>query len=405
MKLTKLQLNNAKPKDKIYKLTDGKGLNITIYPNGSKYWRLSYRYNGKQKTLALGVFPYISLAQARIKAFEAKSMVANGIDPSEVRKKAKAVAKGTTSFKNIARAWYETKKRKWSDKHAQKVWRSLEDNIINHIGDKPIENIKSVEITKVLKVIEKRGSLEQLSKIRQRCNNIFIFAKAKDLIASNPVEGLEIVLKEHTSKNFNHIKVEELPELVKSIDSLESEPTTKTGLILALHTFLRTSEIRFLTWDCIDFENHLLIVPKHLMKMKREHLVPMSDKVIQILKDLLPITGQYKYIFASTKQPELKPFSNNAMLFALYRLGWKGRTTVHGFRHLASTTLRELGYKRQVVEKQLSHETKNKVEARYNKAEYMIDRTKMMNDWSGFIENANGKIIPINTKQTNVAKL
>jgi len=390
--LTNKELINVKPKDKIYKLTDGKGLNVTIYPNGSKYWRLNYRFNNKQKTLALGVFPYVTLAQARIKAFKAKSMIAQGIDPSEVRKKEKAISKGTTLFKNIAQSWFETKKRKWSEKHAQKVWRSLEDNILNHIGHKPIETIKSVEITKVLKIIEKRGSLEQLSKIRQRCNNIFIFAKAKDLIISNPVEGLEIVLKEHTSKNFNHIKVEELPELVKSVDSLEADPTTKTGLILALHTFLRTSEIRFLTWDCINFEKRLLTVPKNLMKMKREHLVPMTDKVIEVLRALQPITGHYNYIFASTKQPELKPFSNNAMLFALYRLGWKGRTTVHGFRHLASTTLREAGFQRQVVEKQLSHETKNKVEARYNKAEYLTDRTKMMQFWSDFINNSNGQI-------------
>ncbi len=398
--LNDFEIIALKPTDKIYKKTDGKGLNLTVHPNGSKYWRFSYRFNNQQKTLALGVYPYVSLAQARNRAFKAKCMVADGKDPGKKRQKEKAIANGTLSFESIARSWFEIKKNKWSEKHAQNVWRSLEDNIFHHIGSKPIKNIKSTKITQVLKIIEKRGSLEQLNKIRSRCSKIFIFAKAKGLIKTNPCEGIEVLLKEYVPKNFHHIKASQLPELVTSIESLISEPTTKAGLTLALHTFLRTSEIRFLTWDCVDFENRLLIVPMELMKKKREHVVPMSDKVIEVLKSLQPITGQYKYIFASTKQPELKPFSENTMLFALYRLGWKGKTTVHGFRHLASTTLRELGYKRQVVEKQLSHETGSKVEATYNKAEYLIDRTKMMNHWSSFIENCNGQIIPINSKQS-----
>ncbi len=401
MKLTNSQIKNIKPQEKILKLTDGKGLNLTVHPNGSKYWRLNYRFGGKQKTLALGIYPFITLAQARINAFKAKSLIAQGIDPSEVKKKEKEIAKGTNSFRNIAQLWFDTKKRKWSESHAKHVWKSLEDNIFKHLGNKSIGTIKSLDVTKALKVIEKRGSLEQLSKIRQRCNNIFIYAKAKDLIESNPVEGLEIILKEHTAKNFNHITIAELPDLLNDIKVLKGEPTTKAGLEIAIHTFLRSSEIRFLTWDDIKFDDKVFIIPKERMKMKRDHIVPMSKKVIQVLKDLQKITGQYKYVFASSNKPQEKPMSENAMLYALYRMGWKGRTTVHGFRHLASTTLRELGFKRQVVEKQLSHEIKNRVESAYNKAEYLEERTTLMNEWSSFIENANGKIIPIKSKQVS----
>lgn len=221
MKLTNSEIKNVKPKEKIFKLTDGKGLNLTVHPNGSKYWRLNYRFGGKQKTLALGIYPFITLAQARINAFKAKSLIAQGIDPSEVKKKEKEIAKGTNSFKNIAQLWFDTKKRKWSESHAKHVWKSLEDNIFKHLGNKSIGTIKSLDVTKALKFIEKRGSLEQLSKIRQRCNNIFIYAKAKDLIESNPVEGLEIILKEHTAKNFNHITIAELPDLLNDIKILQ----------------------------------------------------------------------------------------------------------------------------------------------------------------------------------------
>jgi integrase len=363
MKLSVTKINSLKPSKSIAKYSDGKGLIILVHPNGSKYWRLNYRYNYKQKTLALGVYPYVSLAQARERAFQAKCLIADGTDPSEVKKQEKLKIKGTTSFRNIAQDWYEKKQNKWSERHAKDVWKSLEKDIFKFIGDKPIDSISPTEVLNVLKRIEKRGALEQLSKIKQRCSNIFLFAKAKELIHNNPVDGLEILLKEHKSKNFTHITAEELPELVKSIDSLQADPTTKTGLIVALHTFLRTSEIRFLTWDCIDFENSLLTVPKELMKMKREHIVPMSKTVYNALQNLQKITGIHKYVFASIKKPETQPFSENAMLYALYRLGWKGRTSVHGFRHLASTTLRELGFQRHVVEKQLSHEVKNKVEA------------------------------------------
>ncbi len=379
-------------KGKTLKRADGGGLNLVINNSGSIHWRLSYRMHGRQKTLTLGSYPALTLAQARKERDDVKSKIRQGIDP--IRKK----EKGNT-FKEIAKQWFDTNLAltnnkglpQWSEKHAKRIWKSLEDNIFSHIGHYPIGSIDSIKLTEVLKIIEARGALEYLSKIRSICSKIFVYARIKKIITINPAEDLETILQSPTPKNYNSIKLTHLPELIESIDGHDGEVTTNTGLKIALHTFLRTNEIRFSTWDEIDFENKMWIVPANRMKMKREHMVPMSKQVIELLEGLIPHTGRYEYIFASTQKPQEKPFSENAMLYALYRLGWKGRMTVHGFRHLASTTLRELGYPMHLVEKQLSHESKNKVEAAYNKAEYLTDRVKMMNEWSAFLENAIGQ--------------
>lgn len=398
MKLTVTQIKALKPKDKQYKVSDGKGLNLFIHNNGSKYWRLSYRYEGKQKTLALGVFPVVSLALAREKTLEAKKQLAQGKDPSELKKAMKA-PKNTNTFNSIAKEWFKTNSHKWSDKHSHNVWVSLEDNIFNHFGNKPIDKVTPMEIIDTLRLIENRGALEQLKKIRQRCNHIFIYAKVTGLINSNPCEGVETVLKSPTIKNYNSIQLKELPKLVKDIKSFDGEPTTKAGLEIALLTFLRTNEIRYATWDEIDFEKKLWVISAERMKMKRDHIVPMSNRVIEILKELQAITGQYEFIFASTHKPLIQPMSENAMLYALYRLGWHSKMTVHGFRHLASTCLNEMGYGSHLIEKQLSHENKNTIAGTYNKAEYLNERITMMNEWSSFVENSNGQIIPIHSKK------
>ena len=394
MKLNNTKIKALKPDKKQYKVSDGRGLFLLVHPNGSKYWRLSYRYDDKQKTIALGTYPDISLAQARDKTHEIKSKIANGIDPSEQRKNQKRKIKKYT-FLKVAKQWYNTNLEKWTETHSRNIWKSLEDNVFYHLGERPIDKIDSMEMIEVLRIIENRGALEQLKKIRQRCNHIFIFAKVHGFIKSNPCEGIETVLKSPTRTNYNSIQLKELPQLVKSINNFDGEPTTKAGLKIALYTFLRTNEIRNATWDEIDFENKLWTIPEARMKMKRSHIVPMSKQVIEIFRELQNYTGEYDYIFASSHKPQTQPMSNNAMLYGLYRLGYHGVMTVHGFRHLASTSLRELGYPSHLVEKQLSHENKNKIEATYNKAEYLPDRIKMMQFWADFVDNANGQIIPI----------
>ncbi|WP_179952306.1 tyrosine-type recombinase/integrase [Marinicella rhabdoformis] len=405
MKLNISTINALKHEKKQYKVFDGGGLFLLVHPNGSKYWRLNYRYQGKQKTIALGVFgkgaDHITLAKARQLAQEVKKLLAEGKDPSEEKKEQTAKTKGTNSFETIARQWIDSKSEQWTERHTKAVLKTLEQNIFPYIGTDPINTITSQKLLATLRRIEKRGSLEMLKKIRQRCNGIFVFAKISGLIESNPAEGISQVLKTHKANNHRSINLSELPELVNAINTFTLEPTTKTGLLIALYTFQRTNEIRFAQWHEFDFEAGKWSIPAARMKMKRDHVVPLSKQAIEALKSLQPITGHYPFVFASTHKPNTQPFSENAMLFALYRMGFNGRHTVHGCRHLASTTLNEMGFDSRWIEKQLSHEDKNTIRGTYNKAEYMPERTKMMQQWADFVDQADGSnIVPIGHKKT-----
>ncbi len=384
-KLNISSIKSAKPKDKPYRLSDGKGLFLLINPNGSKWWRFHYRYIGKQKTLSMGVFPEVGLADARKKISEARKLLADGVDPSIERKEEKLTNQEQNSFKNIAFQWLDLKSSKWSDGHTNGVKRSLELNIFPFIGNILINEISTQKMIAVLKQVEKRGSLEILKKLRQRCNGIFTYAKVMGLIDNNPVEGIEMVLKSNVRKNFNSIRLEELPELINAINSEPLELTTKVGLWLAIYTLQRTSEIRFATWDEFDLNKKLWTIPAERMKMKREHVVSLPHQAIELLQELKELTGTYTFVFSSSRKPYNKPFSENAMLFALYRMGFRGRMTVHGFRHLGSTSLNEQGFDSRYIEKQLSHEDRNKVRGAYNKAEYLSERTEMMQWWADYL--------------------
>jgi len=391
MKLTITQIKAFKPKAKQYKVSDGQGLNLVIHPNGSKYWRLFYRFEGKQKTLALGVFPVVSLADARQKTLEAKTKVAKGIDPSTTKKLKKQKRDGKHSFKAIAKMWRTEcmENQEWSPQHEAKVWRTLEMNIFPYVGDKDIKDIAAPEFKEVLKKMEQRGATELLKKVKQRCSAVFNYAISEGMTDNNPTLALKF--RKHIAENHNHITYKDLPELIQSIETGNLTPTVKAGLKIALLTFQRTQEIRFAEWQHIDLDTGLWHIPAATMKMKREHIVPLSTQAIDVLKDLQVITGRYKYVFASNVEPDIKPMNSNALINALYALGWKNRMTTHGFRHLASTTLHEYGFDPRHVEKQLSHENKNVIAGTYNKAEYLAERIKMMQVWADLIDSADGK--------------
>lgn len=400
MKLNISTINALQIKRKSYKITDGRGLFLLVHSNGSKYWRMNYRFQGKQKTIALGVFgkgkDFVSLAEARDKAQEIRKQIKDGIDPSEARKQEKIQNKN--SFANIALEWIEKKSNKWTAHHAKDVRHTLERDIFPYIGNEPIDKITTQNLISVLRKIEKRGSLEVLRKLRQRCNNIFIYAKVSGYVQYNPAEGLEEVLQNPTrDKNFNSIEISELPALVKAIKTYPSlEPTTRTGLLLALYTFQRTNDIRGALWNEFDLENAIWSIPASRHKMKRDQLVPLPKQAIEALEALKPITGHFPFVFASTHKPHKQPMSENAMLYALYRMNFKDKMTVHGFRHLGSTVLNEMGYDSRWIEKQLSHEDKNAVRGAYNKAKYFPERVKMMQEYADFVDRADGSnIVPI----------
>lgn len=402
MKLTIPQIKALQPKSKQYKVSDGKGLNLVVHPNGSKYWRLFYRFEGKQKTLALGVFgdnkDDVSLKQARTKAEDARVKLSNGIDPSAEKQQNKHQRSGKYHFKDIAQLWRDEsmENNEWSPQHEAKIWRTLEMNVFPFLGDQDIRNITALDVKTVLKKMEQRGATELLKKVKQRCSAVFNYAISEGIIENNPTLALKF--RKHNAENHNHITYQELPELVKSIEMGNLTPTVKAGLKIALLTFQRTQEIRFAEWQHIDFDNRLWHLPAHIMKMKRDHIVPLSRQAIDILKALQPITGHYKYVFASNVDPDLKPMNSNALINALYALGWKNRMTTHGFRHLASTVLHECGFKPRYIEKQLSHENKNVIAGTYNKAEYLTERIEMMQYWADLIDQADGqKLAQLNT--------
>jgi len=396
LKLNTTQIKALKIKPKQYKVSDGKGLNLVVHPNGSKYWRLFYRFEGKQKTLALGVYPITSLANARDKTMEAKTMIAQGVDPSATKKKAKDKREGKYNFKNIARQWRNesVENKEWTRNHELKVWRTLEMNVFPFIGDKDIKDITAPELKEVLKKMEQRGATELLKKVKQRCSAVFNYAISEGMTDNNPTLALKF--RKHIAENHNHITYQDLPELVQSIEMGNLTPTVKAGLKIALLTFQRTQEIRFAEWQHIDLDTGLWHIPAATMKMKRDHIVPLSDQAIEVLKGLQPITGHHKYVFASNVEPDKKPMNSNALINALYALSWKNRMTTHGFRHLASTTLHECGFDPRFIEKQLSHENQNAVAGTYNKAEYLTERIEMMQYWADLIDQADGQnIVPI----------
>jgi integrase len=409
-KLDHKTIENLTIKDKPYKVHDAqtKGMFVLVHNNGSKYFRINYTFNSKQKTLGLGVFPTISLVDARLKAATIRSQIANNTDPSKLRKKAKNkdTKKNKRTFKKIALDWIDVKSNGWKPDYCKDVLKSLELNVFPYIGDMPIDKIKSKKLTKVFKRIEKRGSLEMLKKVRQRCNGIFIYAKVKELVKSNPCEGQELLVKYHESdNNFPSIELKELPALIKSIETTSMELTTKSGLLIALYTFLRTSEIRFAKWSEINFDDKIWLIPAVRMKKRRDHIIPLSAQVIKVFKELHPITGHYPFVFASRNKPDSKPFSENAMLFALYRMGYRGKHSVHGFRHLAMTILNELGFDRRHIKKQMSHVIKSQTEKRYNRAEYLHERTILMQEYADFVDKSDGSnIVPIGLKPNNFKK-
>lgn len=373
-----------------------------VHPNGSKYWRLKYRLAGKEKTIALGVHGKggVSLKAARLKAQELKKMIAQGIDPAQSKQEDKLEQSGANRFGHIAEEWIATKQTEWTDNYAKEVRRSLKRHVLPYIGDCPIDQITPLLLLEMLKRIENKGHLEMLRKVRRQCNSVFIYAKFKGLVVSNPAEGVEQVLKKHQIKNHNSIKLKELPDLLQAITNHPLEPTTKAGLLVALYTFQRTSEIRFARWEEIDTERALWTIPAERMKMRREHIIPLSRQALQAFESLRPLTAGYPFVFASSQHPQSRPMSENAMLYALYRMGFYGRMTVHGFRHLASTTLNELGFDFRWIEKQLSHEDRNKVRGTYNKAEYLPERAKMMQHWADFVDMADGSnVVPINSNK------
>ena len=393
-KLSAVQVKQAKPRDKTYKLSDGKGLNLEVRFNGSKYWRLSYRYQQKQKTLALGVYPVVSLADARASALDAKKLIQKGVDPSVQKRQQKLISTEQT-FKPIAKQWHKKESGRWSKDHSDKVWRSLKIDAFAHLGDMPIKDIKTTDVLYVIRKIEGRDALDVAGRVKQRISSIFRFAIQTGLIEHNPADALRNVIKTRKVQHRKSIRIEELPLFLNALDTYKGYPLTKYALQFIVYTFVRPGELRSAEWKDIDLDKGIWRIPPEKMKMSEEHIVPLSTQALTLLESIHKLSGGFSLVFPGSHDGR-KPMSENTLTYAIRkRLDFDA--TAHGFRTTASTILNETGYRVDVIERQLAHGERNKVRAAYNRSQYLQERTDMMQWYSDHLDGlkAGAKIIPI----------
>jgi integrase len=403
MPLTDAECRNATSGElAIRKLHDRDGLYLWVYGDGRKYWRLRYRLGGKEKSLSLGVYPAIGLSKARLRAQAERDKLACDLDPAAERraKKARDQIAAANSFGAVAREWYDKQLHIWVPHHAADVLRRLENNIFPHIGRLPIGDIEAPDLLYALRVIEKRGSHDLAHRVLQMCGQIFRYGVATGRCKHDPSPDLRGALTPHKKKNQSAVSPEELPALMRAIATYNKHGSQQTRLALQLlaMTFVRTNELIGATWSEFDLEGGIWIVPAERMKMRTAHVVPLAGQVLDILNELKTIAGDSRYLLPGLN-PE-KPISNNTMLFALYRLGYKGKMTGHGFRAVASTLLNETGFRADVIERQLAHCERNEVRGAYNRAEYLPERKEMMQWWADYLERLTrgANVIPIGAK-------
>lgn len=397
MILTDAQVRNAKPKPKFYRLRDGNSLFLHIDPNGGKYWRFMYRFAEKQKTLSLGTYPDISLGDAREKTLNARKALTNGIDPGAKKQEEKrlAVFNSENTFEAVAKEWYETNKSLWTPNHAERLWRRIELHLVSQIGKRPISDISSLEILGVIRKVENRGTTEVSHRLLQTCGVIFRYAVVTKRAAYNPVPDLRGALKPHKAKNYPTITAKEIPALMQALDKAKTSNQNKIAVRLLMLTFVRTGELRQAKWEDVDFEAKEWRLPAHTTKMRDEHIVPLSKQVLKLLKELKSTTGKGDLLFPPQQRRRHMLMSENTINQLLKRMGYKGKLVGHGFRALASTTLNEMGYPADVIERQLAHAERNKIRAAYNRAEYLPQRIAMMQTWANLIDGtvSKGKIV------------
>ncbi|AWV46665.1 integrase [Hafnia alvei] len=388
MPLTDIKVKTAKPMDKAYKLTDGGGMYLLVKPNGSKYWRLKYRFVGKEKMLSIGVYPDVSLADARQKRDEARKVLAAGGDPGEVKKADKLAQKLSTenTFEAIAREWHKQRADRWSLRYRDEIIDTFEKDIFPHLGRRPIAEIKPMELLETLRRLEKRGALEKMRKVRQRCGEVFRYAIVTGRAEYNPAPDLATALATPKKTHFPFLTAEELPYFIRDLAGYTGSVITKTATQIIMQTGVRTQELRFARWEDIDFEKRLWEIPAEVMKMKRPHIVPLSEQVVELFQSLKPITGMYPLVFIG-RNDRTKPISKESVNQVIELLGYKGRLTGHGFRHTMSTILHEQGFNSAWIETQLAHVDKNAIRGTYNHAHYLEGRREMMQWYGDYIES------------------
>ena len=389
--LTHTQIHQAKPRVKEFNLVDGKNLALRVKPNASKLWVFTYYrpLTKKRTSISLGAFPAVSLAEARKKADEVRTLLSRDIDPKEHRDEVSMAAINARrhTLQAVAKEWLEVKKASISADHAHDIWRSLELHVFPTIGNSPISALTATKAIETLKPLGAKGSLEMVKRVCQRLNEVMVFALNTGIILNNPLSGIRQAFQPPSKRHLPTLTPEELPSLLKSIAQASIRRTTRRLLEWQLHTMVRPGEAAGTRWDEIDLERSLWTIPAIRMKQKKEHLVPLTKQSISILEAMRPISGRCAFVFPSDRDPK-KPTNPATANMAVKRMGYHKKLVAHGLRSLASTTLNEEGFHPDVIEAALSHKSGDEVRNAYNRAHYLERRRSLMKWWSDHIHNS-----------------
>lgn len=387
MALSDTTIRTAKPREKLYRLTDANGLCLEVTPTGSKLWRYRYRFEGKGKMLALGTYPAVTLQKARQRRDEARQLLTEGKDPSEQKKAAKqALLADSLTFETLAREWYAYNAPRWAESTAYKARLYMENDMIPGIGARPVKAITRPELVELVRKVEARGTLNAAGKIRQWLHQIFRFGLASGVVEANPATDLDVVAAPpKATRHHPHVAFAELPELLGKIDTTNINTLTRCAIRLLVLTAVRPGELRQAPWSEFDLDGATWTIPKARMKARRPHVVPLPRQAVAILRQLKEITGDYPLVFAGQQNPD-RPMSENTINKALRLMGYEGRQTGHGFRHLLSTELNGRGYNRDWIERQLAHGDNDEIRDTYNHATYLEQRREMMQAWADSID-------------------
>ncbi len=401
MALTDIAVKNAKPREKLYRLKDERGLFLEVPPSQGKRWRLRYTVptTGKETMLSFGTYPDVSLVLARKRRDEARRLLAQGIDPGAARKCEKSEARQEEeTFELVAREWLAKASPAWSKNHTAAVLGRIEADLFPWLGNRPIMGITTPELLAVIRRIESRGAIDIAHRVHQYATKIFQFAVSTGRAERNPAMDLKGALTVAKVKHHSSLTdPKDVSQLLRAIDGYTGHFVTQSALRIAPLLFVRPGELRHAEWREIDLDAGEWRIPGPKMKMREQHIVPLSRQAVEVLRELHPLTGSGKYVFPSVRTPA-RPMSENTVNAALRRMGYtKDEMTGHGFRSMASTILNEQGWNRDAIERQLAHAERNSIRAAYNFAEFLPERRKMMQSWADLLDGlkAGGKVIPI----------
>lgn len=385
MSLTDTAIRGAKPAEKQQKLFDGNGLFLLVKPNGAKSWRLKYRFQGKEKLITLGSYPMVSLKEARERATVARKALESGVDPSAQRKREKNMAQNT--FELVAREWHEIQTAKWSATYAEATLNRMQRNLFPFIGSKPVNDVSAPEILALLRKVEARGAIGSAHALKHICSSVMRYAIATGRAERDPAADLRGALSPHVKKHRPALTApESVGNLMHAIYNYQGSLVVRSALKMMAFTFCRSTEIREAEWREFDFEDNIWRIPAERMKMKRDHLVPLSRQVLAVLEKLRAYSGKGQYVFPSYRS-ETVPFGKTALQRAVRVMGFeRDEMCPHGFRSMASTLLNELGYNADWIERQLAHIPHGQVRGIYNRAEYLPERRRMLQEWADYLD-------------------